>query len=244
MTLLGYLTIAIVSVTLLYASYKDFKTREIEDIVWVIPAGLGLLINFYKFYLDGFTGILLYVIGIIVTGALAFAIYFAGLYGGADAKALLMVSIVDPFTTGPYKLHGLTGITTFTNGMILSASLPISLALWNMSKIISGEQIFKGFEKEPLKRKIAAFFLGTRLADASRRKFWSPIEERDNGKKRFKFSISIDDFEESRYDDAWVTPGIPLIIFFTVGYFVTVFIGDLTALIVVSLSPSRQLVHL
>ncbi len=242
--IIRWLTIPIVSATLLYASYKDFKTREIEDIVWIIPSCLGLLINFYIFYLDDFSYVWMYLLGIAVTGALAFAIYFAGLYGGADAKALLMVALVDPFTSAPYRIHGLTGLSTFTNGMILSVSLPLFLALWNIRKIISGERIFNGFEKEPLRRKIAAFFLGTRLADASRRRFWSPIEERNNGMRRFRFSISLDDFEESKDDDAWVTPGIPLIIFFTAGYFVAISLGDLIAFILASLFQSPQSIHL
>ncbi|HIQ29217.1 MAG TPA: A24 family peptidase [Candidatus Caldiarchaeum subterraneum] len=237
---LHWLTTYIASAALLYASYRDFKTREVDDIVWIIPSCLGLLINLYGFYVNGFSNVWIYLIGVAVTGALAFAIYLAGLYGGADAKALLMISLVDPFVPAPYRIHGLMGLTTFTNGMILSASLPILLALWNVRKIISGEKIFNGFEDEPLRRKIAAFFLGTRLADASRKRFWSLIEERKNDKRRFRFSISLDDFTESGYDDAWVTPGIPLIIFFTAGYFVAVFLGDLTALILASLFPSPQ----
>ncbi len=33
-----------------YASYKDLKTREIYDIVWVIPGAIGLVIDIYEVF--------------------------------------------------------------------------------------------------------------------------------------------------------------------------------------------------
>ena len=42
----------LISITMLvYASYTDIKTREIHDIVWIIPGVTGLILDIYELFL-------------------------------------------------------------------------------------------------------------------------------------------------------------------------------------------------
>jgi len=43
--------------------------------------------------------------------------------------------------------------------------------------------------------------------------------------RKFDFSLMRDDFETK--SGTWVTPGIPLLVFFTVGFFLLLIYGDL-----------------
>ena len=112
------------------------------------------------------------------------------------------------------------------------------MALYNLKQILQKREIFRGFENERRIRKLAALFLGVRLRSSKGKKFWSPIEKRrEDGVREFTFNISIEDFNECEYEDAWVTPGIPLIVFFTAGYFISLIYGDLIAIIISLLGP-------
>ncbi|MEM2238079.1 MAG: prepilin peptidase [Candidatus Caldarchaeum sp.] len=217
----------ITSATLLYASYLDVKTREVDDKVWVIPSAVGATLNLINFFGSGFETFFSYGLAVGITAAVAFGLYFAGLYGGADAKALITICLVQPFATAQPQLHGFNALTVLTNGMLLSASLPISLGLYNFYRLLKGEKIFEGFEAESRLRKIAACFIGVRVRKSAGKMFWSPVEKTENGVRKFYFKISIEEFDGVHQDDMWITPGIPLLVFFTAGYFFNLFAGDL-----------------
>ncbi|MDW8084328.1 MAG: prepilin peptidase [Candidatus Caldarchaeum sp.] len=225
----------IVSITLLYSSYLDLKKREVEDVVWVVPSVVGLALNAYFSYPLGLEWLVRYVVVVVLSTGLAFALYFAGLYGGADAKAIACVSIVQPFTSSQPNIHGITSLTMLTNGMILSMSLPVFFGLLNSYKLLRGEKIFQGFESEKLYRRFIALFLGTRMKEAAGKNFWGVIETVDDGVKRFRFNLDIDELERVDKNDVWITPGIPLLIFFTAGYFLNFLAGDLMAYLFLSL---------
>ena len=222
--------------TLLYSSYHDVRTREVDDRVWIIPAAAGILINTYPFLDAGLGWLIRYGLAAGLTAAVAFGLYFTGLYGGADAKALVTISLIQPYTDRWPQLHGFTALTTLTNGLILSAALPLSFAAYNTYRLVKGEKIFEGFEGEGFWRKVAACFIGVRLRKAAGRRFWSPVEKNDGGVRRFKFNLSIDDLSEADRDDMWITPGIPLLVFFTAGYLVNLATGDIMAQLLYSLS--------
>jgi len=237
--MIEYLRIAITSATLLYSSYLDLKTREVDDKVWLLPSAFGATLNLYTYITTDPAALIFYGVGLAATASVAFTLYLLGLYGGADAKALTCIAAVHPTLPYGLQLHGFTGLTTFTNGMLLSASLPISLAVYNLSRIMRGERIFKGFESESLFRRAMACFVGTRIYNSAGRKFWSPVEKRVDGLRKFVFNLSINDMAEAGENDMWITPGIPLLIFFTAGYFISLTVGDLMAVIFTLLGWNR-----
>ncbi|MDW8063059.1 MAG: A24 family peptidase C-terminal domain-containing protein [Candidatus Caldarchaeum sp.] len=226
----------IVGITLLYSSYLDLKKREVEDIVWVVPAAAGFAFNFYFFHSLGLDWWLRYGAVILVSAGLAFAFYFAGLYGGADAKALVAISFIQPFSSSSPQIHGVTALTVLTNGMILSISLPIFFGLFNSYRLLRGEKIFEGFEAEKPYRRLVALFLGTRVKNAAGKSFWGVMETFEEGVRKFRFNLGIEELEKVERNDVWITPGIPLLIFFTAGYFLNFFAGDLMAHLFMRLS--------
>ncbi|MEM1988143.1 MAG: A24 family peptidase C-terminal domain-containing protein, partial [Candidatus Caldarchaeum sp.] len=66
--------------------------------------------------------------------------------------------------------------------------------------------------------------------------FWSPVEKTVNGVRRFEFKLAIDEIDRVEADDLWITPGIPLLVFFTAGYFINLVFGDLMGRVLYSLA--------
>lgn len=227
--MIEYIRIAVASATLLYSSYLDLKKREVEDWVWVIASVIGASANLYFYIASSPPHLYLYGVAVASTAGVVFALYWAGMYGGADAKALTCLAAVHPTVDYGIQFHRITGLTTFTNGMLLSASLPLSLAVYNTYRLARGEKIFAGFETEPTIRKLLACFIGTRVLKSSEKRFWSAVEKWEGGVRRFDFNISIDKMDKAGADDMWITPGIPLLVFFTMGYFLSLTFGDIMA---------------
>ena len=93
----------LISLTMLgYASYKDIKTREIHDIVWIIPSAIGLAIDAYE-VINGNLAITgaLYNIGFMVI--LSGILWYLSLFGEADPHRLRS-AISDPSTSSRVQL--------------------------------------------------------------------------------------------------------------------------------------------
>ncbi len=217
---------------LVYASYKDWIEREVDDWVWIsCGAAGGLLTIMDLIYSWSLSLALSATISIALSAGLAFAFYFFGLYGGADAKAIAVVSLSLPIYYPPMKLHPFTGLATLSNGLLISLVLLPIFLIWNLISLARGEKIFDGFEHEKASRKVAAMLFGIRVKDASRRKFWFPLETEREGRRFFDFKLFDLEFEEVKRDDCWMTPGLPLLISITIGFIFYVLVGDLLAVI-------------
>ena len=72
---------------------------------------------------------------------------------------------------------------------------------------------------------------GVRIKNARSRKFWFPLETEKNGRRTFNFKLLSIELEEPTRDDCWATPGIPLLIFITLGFLSYILVGDLIRLI-------------
>ncbi|MEM4573303.1 MAG: A24 family peptidase C-terminal domain-containing protein [Candidatus Caldarchaeum sp.] len=224
-----YWSTLIVSVTLLFSSYQDLVKREVDDVVWMVPSIVGIALNMYFLLPTGIESFIRYGLAVLISASVAFAFYFSGLYGGADAKALTMVALVQPFSVTAPQLHGVNALSVLTNGMILSISLPIFFFSLNCYRLLWGEKIFAGFENEKLYRRLFALFLGTRMKKAAGKIFWGVIEHEKDGVRKFRFNIAIEELDRVDRDDVWITPGIPLLVFFTAGYFLNLLAGDIMA---------------
>lgn len=143
--------IAVALVTFGVASWSDIKTRRIKNILWV-PAfviGLALLVarlvsvqgepSHAQVMLAIQIGISF---GFIIPLALAFWSY--GLFGGADARALIVLAVLaprfpeDPITVANYAFPlyesavGVFSMSALTNGLLLTAAYPLWLYVRNI----------------------------------------------------------------------------------------------------------------
>jgi len=237
LTPLDIIRIAIISAGMIYASYRDWVAREVEDNVWIICGTLGGVLTAVDLLTRWNLNLITFsAFSIILASGLAFAFYYFGLYGGADAKAIAVISVSLPLYYSPRSLHPFTGLASLSNGLLLSLILLLGMFLWNVSALIRGERIFEDFEHEGILRKIAAMFLGTRVKDARKKKFWFLLEEEKEGKRVFNFEMFGLELKEAVRDDCWMTPGIPLLVFITAGFLVYIGFGDFLYLIIKVLS--------
>lgn len=79
---------------LLYAAIKDWQTREVNNWIW----GIGLLIIPITTFRLGIVGLLVpYAIQACLLFSLVILGFWAGILGGADGKALLLISLLYPW---------------------------------------------------------------------------------------------------------------------------------------------------
>jgi preflagellin peptidase FlaK len=227
----GYLLIArisLISATLLYTSYLDWKYREVDDKAWIISGVLATVLTVFDLALRWSIDRLFFsILSIGLSSGLAFGFYLLGLYGGADAKAILIISLGLPLHQPDRSLHPFTGLATLTNGLIFSLILPLTILIYNLAQLIKKRDIFEGFHHESTIRKFFALMFGVRLKNARNRKFWFLMEEVDHT-RRFKFGLFSLELSEIDRDDVWATPGIPLLIFITAGFLYYILLGDVS----------------
>ncbi|MEM1533720.1 MAG: prepilin peptidase [Nitrososphaerota archaeon] len=228
---LTFFNSAVLFLTLFYASYEDIRVRLVDDWVWISCASITTPVTIYSTLLGNISPILS-AISVGVTILLSVLFYIVGLYGGADAKALVVIALASPLSIGGERYHPFTSITVLLNGLLVSLAIPLAIVLLNFYKIfVRGEDIFREFRHEKAYRKLLAIFLGTPLRDPERRKYWAPMEE-FTGEWRFRFTVGIEEFWKPLRPGGWATPSIPLLVSISIGLVINYVLGDLSALIV------------
>lgn len=188
-----------------YAAYKDLKYREAENWIWLAIAIPGIFFIFLN--LDK---ILLSAISIAISIIIAFFLYAFGM-GGADAKAIMAISILNPLPPALSIFHSpqfVFPLTVLINSLLLIIPLPIAFFIYNvMKKNIEFPYCFFGYKIK---------------AENAKNKFVWPMEK--NGKKSI-FPIKDFDFSSCK-GEIWVTPKLPFLIFIAIGYTISYLIGD------------------
>jgi preflagellin peptidase FlaK len=237
---------------LIYASWSDYKTREVSNKVWVILGPLALALTTFQFLIYSPQLLLSYILSFVITSALAIAIFYAGGFGGADAKALMCISLALPVYPNhllpqPAELFSpLFPLTIFTNSVLLGA-LSVFYALFRnlLWKARNRGGVFEGLETESVGRKILALVSGYKVKISKlERGHMYPLEDvdvNDKGEVKRKLIVFPKDEEreeivarilenvkeESLDGGVWVTPGLPLLIFITAGLIIALAYGDI-----------------
>ncbi len=237
---------------LIYASWSDYKTREVSDKVWIILGPLALVLTAFQFLVFDPELLLTYVLSFAVTSALALIIFYAGGFGGADAKALMCISLALPvypnyFLPQPSGLFSpLFPLTIFTNSVLLGALSVFYALLRNLLWTARNRGgLFEGLETESFGRKIVALFSGYKVKVSKLEKgHMYPLEDvYVNGEGEMKRKLLVFPKDEEREEivarilenvkeekvdgGVWVTPGLPLLIFITAGLIIALAYGDL-----------------
>jgi preflagellin peptidase FlaK len=239
---------------LIYASWSDYKTREVSNKVWAILGPLALALTGLQFLFyssEPLQLIISYALSFAITSGLVIAIFYAGGFGGADAKALMCIALALPV----YPSHllpqpigfvsPLFPITIFTNSVLLG-TLSVFYALFRnlLWKLRNKRGVFEGLETESLGRKILALFSGYKISVSKLEKgFMYPLEDVEVSEESVKRKLLVFPKDEEREEivarilgnveneklegGVWVTPGLPLLIHITLGSLIALFYGDI-----------------
>ena len=184
------------------AAFFDVKERKIHDIIWLVCGGAGAIL--YAVELPDIIDVVSMAIGV----TLASTFWFFRLYAGADALALISLSVILPTYHDfiiPLSMVVIATAISVIYGIIYNIAA-------NSRTLLLNNKIFEEFD-EPLYRRIVAFFLIHKRSKSE--KFAFPAEKIVSGRRKFRFRYDPDD--EFSKDDVYVSLAMPLTLFFLIG---------------------------
>ncbi|UCB59649.1 MAG: prepilin peptidase [Candidatus Bathyarchaeota archaeon] len=272
--ILSWVRVTITLAFLSYASWSDFKTREVSNNVWAVFAPTAFLLTCVQLLVfppigDVLLSMMYYGLSFALTSAFSVALFYVGAFGGADAKALMCIALAipEPSVLGAlsdffsstlqvsFPLSGFVSfvfpITVFSNGVIVAAfSVFYALfrnLLWRQR---TGQELFEGYRNESFGRKALTLLCGYKVSVADLRKsFLYPLEDfRAAQSGEMERCLLLFPREENREEiierlvaaerggklqkTVWATPGLPMLIFITVGLILALTIGDVVWIVI------------
>ncbi len=213
-----HIRILLALVMLSAATIIDIRKREISDLMWIIFGIIAVILVFFE------PNLVEAALGIgfsLIVAPLVLILWRFGLFGGADALGLIVLSALAPMAT--LSDSAISPFTILVNSALLSITPMIFNFIRNSVLILSSVDIFQDFD-EPKSKKIFAMFLGYR----SKNPKYSFSLERTVGKKK-RLNIALHHSDSAEYcttPDTWVTPGLPFMIFILGGFIVQILFGD------------------
>jgi preflagellin peptidase FlaK len=249
---------------LLYASWSDYKTREVSNRVWAFYAPIALFLSLAELLLFEPSKLPLFGLSFGLTAVIAFVLFYSGGFGGADSKALICIGLALPFSAEalfhPILASGVSPLaqnifplTIFSNSVLFAAASGVYMLLRNLiQRATTEKKLFEGsLSTESIGKKMLVLITGYKVSVAKLKEKWHvyPMEDlddddkdppkrrlvvvpRDEGRSEIveRLSNAVDAGKISDY--VWATPGLPMLIFVTVGLIVALFFGDLVWLFV------------
>jgi len=125
-----------------YASIYDVKTREVPEKVWFVGVPTGLILTL----LDVLAGVLTasdVPISLAVAFTVGFTLFYVGLYGRADAKALLFIAMTVPAHPEAFRpflgwMLPIPVLTVFCNSLLLCLVYPATVSALNLIDVLKG----------------------------------------------------------------------------------------------------------
>lgn len=258
------LTLAVLT----YASVSDHKTREVTNTAWIVyaPIAAALTLAQYTLFEPVTSFWYLPILSIAVTCTFAVILFYAGAFGGADAKALMCIAIahpqpptalIQPLYSTPAAFFP---ITVFSNAVIIAALSITYIIARNIAwKRRTRQNLFQNLETETRLRKTLTLLTGykVRLDDLKNKPHFYPLEdaqpaagsqtaaptetltekprrrlilfpkdeEKDQILKRLQ-DVAAAESEKTGEFYVWATPGLPMLVFVTVGFVAALLLGD------------------
>jgi len=249
-------SVAVVIAFLGYGSWSDIKSREVSNIVWMLFAPIGATLTVARLFL--LPELLWISLGsIVVATSFAFLLFYTGVFGGADAKGLICIGISIP--TLPENIpaslnffHPLLPVVILSNSFLVAVSMALYILVRNMFwKYSTRSGLFSGLEKEPAWKKVFALVSGYKadFKEVEDKIYLYPLEEvvESEGGAERKLNLFVE-AEVEKQDllgklrpyvekaviprEIWATPGLPMLVFITIGFILALLIGDLIFLII------------
>lgn len=211
------------------AAAIDLRSRSVSDWLWIVFGAVAGVM--YVFDMPSQEELPALALSLGFAGGISFAVYRAGLFGGADALGFFVLALLVPQYSGTYLFAGsqpaIFPIAVLTNALLISCAQVAFNVARNLLAMRRGA-LFEGLEQEPASRKAVAFMIGYR-AQSPRYAF--AIEQSEQGKRKFDFAparAETAEYETGR--DVWVTPGTPFLVYILAGYAVAVLAGSIIGL--------------
>lgn len=253
--------VAVSAAFLIYASWSDYKTREVSNRVWAVYAPIALALTLPELLLYEPSQLWYFGLSVGLTVSFAFLLFYTGGFGGADSKALMCIALALPFFPAaivtPILADGLSPlsqllfpITILSNAVLIAALSALALFFWNVgSKAKSKKPLFGGsLANQSVGKKIMVLLTGKRYSIEILKAKWHiyPMEDvaaeegNPDGVKRSLFIVPKDEGRdevvarlskaatEGKIDPkVWATPGLPMLIFITIGMGIALSFGDI-----------------
>ena len=200
---------------LLYASWSDYKTREVSNRVWAIYAPIALGLSMVELLLYDTSRLPLFGLSFGVTAVIALLLFYTGSFGGADSKALMCIALALPFSVGtlfgPLSPLGesplaqnIFPMTIFSNGVLFAAATGVYMFFYNVVwHARNRKKFFEGtLAKESMGKKILVVITGHRVSLQKVKATWHvyPMEdvEEENGEASPKRNLLVFPKDEGR----------------------------------------------
>jgi preflagellin peptidase FlaK len=248
-----FLDVASILITLVFfslGSYFDLKSREVSDRVWLAYAPFGVALTIGRLIVDQSASFLV-LASICLTVVLSFGLFYLGLFGGADAKAILCMGLAIPINPSTYRpligyAYPFFPIIVTITSYLCSTSVVLWLGLRNIVDYLHrGEQMFEGFHEESGWRKALACLTGfpVELARLRSTFYLYPMEKivqsESTVHRAFRLFVSAEEDREQEIltlenqlqqieyaGEVWVTPGLPQLLFLLIALIITLIAGD------------------
>ena len=219
--LLEFESIRIVSAVMMLgiASFFDIWKREIHDVLWIGFGGLSVVLLLID---PNFSESILTILISLIIAPFAIILWRTGLFGGADAFALIVLAALAPMTT--LTNNPVTPLTALSNGALLFVFPLLVNVIRNLISILKNENIFEGFNETKFKKSLA-MIIGYKAKNPN---YGFSIEKIEDGHK--KLNIAFHNAETAEFcssKNTWITPGIPYILLITGGFIIQLIYGDL-----------------
>jgi len=228
---------------LLYSCYLDVKTRRVTNSLWPKMLGAASILILYDLYRFGIWYLGMTILSAVIIFIFVYLLFQLNLFGGADAKILIIIAIIMPvypvLSTFGLQLPiwgqppiPLFAYTVFSNSIMLTIIVPLGMVVYNLLHTPLQE----------IRKKPFYIFIGYKSQISKLRGHIKLMEEFSIKKNSVTFTfrrsgVKIDDDvkrdlikahkKELIGDTVWVTPGIPFMIPITAGFITAVIFGDI-----------------
>jgi preflagellin peptidase FlaK len=176
---------------LLYASWSDYKTREVSNRTWIMFAPIAFALTLAEIIIYEPASLMFYGISFGTAAGFSMVLFYAGGFGGADAKALMCLALALPFypsnlltpLSGPASpiSRMLFPITVFSNAVLFAAATAVYIVLRNIiGHARTGKKLFEGGqEKESVGKKFLVLVTGYKMPIEKLKDKWHlyPLED-------------------------------------------------------------------
>lgn len=226
-----------VLITFIIASIQDIKDRSIYRVTWYPAAAIGLICVII-YWADALPENLPVLIISLVFAALMAVFAFFGLFGKADAKALILLSIAVPATPFAAYIFPSLAVSSLVNAGVLVLLFAIICLIYNIARKnrgplslmcsgipVRGDSILKyhGFISEEV-TDTEQGIVKTRMkrgAHASALKYQTPVMIKVLREHPDTYAAEIARY--AKCDKIWISFGIPLLLPLTIGFILALF---------------------